>query len=236
MRGIPGVMVATLMAGSAALAADTPPPPKFDCAKAYLPVDHVICASPDLLKVNAELGDVWIALRDRLDEAERQVALDGQRQWIKEYPLACGLPAKGKPPADKIAAAGPCIGKQLRARTAKLRMQLGELPPAAGATVAPPPAPAESGRWQGEANPVSGDGRGARLSITDRQRRGGGYQATFTVAHADGTRWTLHTAAENGVAAVRFPDDFLAPRQPGSYSYEVKVDLEPALKGAFQLR
>lgn len=236
MRGIPVVMAATLLAGSASLAADTPPP-SFDCAKAYLPVDYVICASPDLLKVNGELGEVWRALRDRLDEGERQVALDAQRQWIKEYPLACDLPPKGKPPVDKIVAAGPCIGKQLRARTAKLRMQLAELPPApaAGKTAPPPPA-TESGRWQGEANPVAGDGRSARLSIADRQKRIAAYQATFTVAHADGTRWTLHTGAENGTAAVRFPEDFLAPRQAGNYSYEVQVDLEPALKGAFQLR
>lgn len=216
-------------------AAAPAPPPAFDCAKAYLPVDYVICSSPDLLKINDELSVVWRALRERLGEAERQTALEAQRQWIKDYSQTCGLTGKGKPPADRMAAAVPCVAKELRGRGAKLRMQLAELPPAVATPTKPAPVAAAPGgaRWQGEANPVAADGKAARLSILDKQAKS--YQATFTVRDSGGASWTLHTTAQAGSAAAVFPEDFLTPRQAGRYSYEVLVDLQPALKGTFQL-
>lgn len=232
MRAGTAVAVAVVMVGGMAHAQT--PPPAFDCAKAYLPVDFVICASPDLLKANDELSAVWRSLRERLGEAERQTALDAQRQWIKDYPQTCGLIGKGKPPADKLTAAVPCVAKEIRGRAAKLRMQLAELPPA---TAPAKPAPAaeapSSARWQGEANPVAAGGKAARLSIFDRQSKT--FQATFIVRDSGGASWTLHATAQDGTAAAVFPEDFLTPRQPGPYRYEVLVDLQPALKGAFQL-
>lgn len=234
MRAVPALAAAAAMIGSAVLAQTPSAPPAFDCGKAYLPVDHVICSSPDLLKANDELSAVWRSLRDRLPEDERQAALEAQRQWIKDYPLACNLPAKGKPPADKIGAATPCIDKQLRARTAKLRMQLAELPPAAAKPDATQPPPADA-RWQGGANPLAADGKAARLSVADKQGKAAVFQATFTVRRGDGASWTYHTTAQGGSAAALFPDDFLATRQAGQYRYEVLVDLQPALKGSFQL-
>lgn len=229
-------VVAVMIGGMVQAQAQTPasPPPAFDCAKAYLPVDFVICANPDLLKANDELSAVWRSLRERLGEAERQTALEAQRQWIKDYPQTCGLTGKGKPPADKLAAAVPCVAKELRGRAAKLRMQLAELPPATAPAKPAPAAAAPSGaRWQGEANPVAADGKAERLSILDKQ--GKPFQATFLVRDGGGASWTFHTTAQGGAAAAVFPDDFLTPRQAGRYSYEVLVDLQPALKGAFQL-
>lgn len=234
MRAL-AALAATILISGAAPAQVPAPPPAFDCAKAFLPIDHVICSSPDLLKVNDELSAVWRALRERLGEAERQQALDAQRQWIKDYPQACGLPAKGKPPANQLAAAVPCIDKAIRSRTAKLRMQLAELPPPAAAKPTIADTPAAAARWQGAANPLTGDGRIARLAIRDGLGKAAAYQATFLVRRPDGTSWTYHTQAEGGRAEVAFPDDFLTQRQPGAYTYEVLVDLQPALSGAFTL-
>jgi uncharacterized protein YecT (DUF1311 family) len=239
MRAAPALAVIAALTSGTVSAAETPTPPQpqapaFDCAKAYLAIDHVICSSPDLLKANDELSAVWRALRERLGETERQAALELQRQWIKTYPQSCGLPAKGAPPPDKMAAAVPCVAKEIRGRAAKLRMQLAELPPPAGAK-SPPPSASSVGesRWQGPANPVAADGKAARLSILDRQ--GKTFQATFLVRDSAGTSWTFHTVAEGGSAAASFPEDFLTPRKAGGYSYEVLVDLQPTLKGSFQL-
>lgn len=224
------VAAVTLLGG---MAQAQTPPPSFDCAKAYLPVDYVICSSPELLKVNDELSTVWRSLRERLGEAEGQAALDAQRQWIKEYPQACGLTGKGKPAANVLATAVPCVTKQIRDRAAKLRMQLAELPAETKAAKPAPSVAPPGARWQGETNPVAVGAKTAHLSIRDSQ--GKDFQATFTVRDSNGANWTFHTMAQGGAAAAVFPDDFMAPRQAGRYSYDTLVDLQPTLSGSFQL-
>jgi len=92
----------------------------FDCAKAYLPVDFVICSDPAVLSANEAHEKAWYDTRARLTDAEKQELLADQRQWLKEFPPHCGVPAKGKHLVTIPKAAQECIGKALAERTAFL--------------------------------------------------------------------------------------------------------------------
>src|ERR1700730_13003498 len=79
------------------LAAGAPSAHAFDCAKAYLPVDFVICSDPAVIRANDTHERAWYDARARLTDAEKQELLTDQRRWLKEYPARCGVPAQGKP-------------------------------------------------------------------------------------------------------------------------------------------
>jgi hypothetical protein len=66
----------------------------FNCSKAYLPVDFVICSDPSVIRANDVHERAWYDAQARLDDAEKQELLTDQRIWLKEYPPRCGIPAK----------------------------------------------------------------------------------------------------------------------------------------------
>jgi uncharacterized protein YecT (DUF1311 family) len=110
----------------------------FDCLKATAPIEQLICSDPQLLTLDAALGDAFAAHRQRLPEKDRAGALAEQRAWLAERLKQCGVPAKGEevPPELRWRTA-PCLDEMYRTRLAAL-----------GAPAeAPPPLPqlAESG-------------------------------------------------------------------------------------------
>ncbi|MBP2315507.1 lysozyme inhibitor LprI family protein [Azospirillum soli] len=92
----------------------------FDCSKAYLAVDHVICSDTNLVESVDRLQSVWNVLRKSLDEDRRKTLTAEQKQWIADYTRMCGVPGRGVPPADVIARSRSCVGENLAARTAYL--------------------------------------------------------------------------------------------------------------------
>ena len=102
------------------LVAGSPSAQAFDCAKAYLPVDFVICSDPAVLKANEAHEKAWYDTRARLTDAEKQELLADQRQWLKEFPPRCGVPAKGKHLATIPRTAQECVAEALAERTAFL--------------------------------------------------------------------------------------------------------------------
>jgi uncharacterized protein YecT (DUF1311 family) len=92
----------------------------FDCAKAYLPVDFVICSDPAVFKANEAHEKAWYETRARLNDPEKQELLGDQRRWLKEYPPHCGVPAKGKPLPTISKDAQLCVAKALEERRAFL--------------------------------------------------------------------------------------------------------------------
>jgi len=106
-------LVLCLMAGSSPACA-------MDCAKAYLPVDFIICSDPTLLRVNKADEQAWRETRARLNDAEKQELLADQRRWLKEYPPRCGVPAQGKLLATIPKEAQERVAKALGERTAFL--------------------------------------------------------------------------------------------------------------------
>jgi uncharacterized protein len=75
MKRVAWIVVGWLVLGGAAQAAS------FDCAKAGTKVEHLICDSPELSKLDDELAVVYMsALQDKRTNQIRQA----QKQWVKE--------------------------------------------------------------------------------------------------------------------------------------------------------
>lgn len=96
----------------------------FDCSKAFLQTDFVICSSSDLLKAETDLEKLWHLFLSDKDEAEKKVILEDQRNWIKQYGERCGVHGKGRPSEAVIEAARPCVKQALGDRADYLSVQV----------------------------------------------------------------------------------------------------------------
>jgi uncharacterized protein len=65
----------------------------FDCLKAALPVEQLICSDPQLLRLDGALGDAFATYRQRLPEKDRAGALAEQRAWLAQRLKQCDVPA-----------------------------------------------------------------------------------------------------------------------------------------------
>lgn len=63
----------------------------FDCAKATLRRDKLICADATLSKLDEELARVYRATTGRLSNEGRRILRDGQRSWVKYVRNACPI-------------------------------------------------------------------------------------------------------------------------------------------------
>ena len=92
------------------------PPPSFDCSKATLGVDFVICANPPLMEAEKRLEEANRAARaSKGDEVKLS-----QRAWVKSYGPNCGLPAKGQPTSAQSLRARDCVLNAIKKRTTEL--------------------------------------------------------------------------------------------------------------------
>lgn len=132
---VPVALAAGLLAPSSVRA--------FDCAKAYLAVDYVICADPALMAAVDRLQATWDALRPKLADDARKTLVAEQKQWIADYASRCGVPGRGKPTPQMIEGARACIAAELGHRRGYLAALDGNALAAttrATAPLAPPPA------------------------------------------------------------------------------------------------
>src|SRR5437867_453962 len=67
----------------------------FDCARASLKLDFVLCRSSEGRIAVDALSSAWADLWERLDPAARDVVLAEQRKWIQSYAAACGVSGRG---------------------------------------------------------------------------------------------------------------------------------------------
>lgn len=118
------------------------PASAFDCAKATLGIDFVICSSSDILAANQVHETAYFALRERLGETERNKLLESQRQWLREIPSECRIPARGRPAAISRDSQ-QCVMQALTARTNFLQHYAG------GPTGASPSSPQMAGAAPG---------------------------------------------------------------------------------------
>ena len=85
----------------------------FDCEKASLPVDFVICSGWQVEQVNRIHESAWYAARARLNDGQKRELLDDQRRWLKTYPPQCGVPEKGGRPRAITPAMQDCVASAL---------------------------------------------------------------------------------------------------------------------------
>ena len=126
----------------------------FDCAKASLPVDFVICSDPDVFKANDVHEKASYETRSRLNEEQKKALLADQRRWLKEYPPNCGVPSRGKPLPVVGKEAQQCVARSLLARAEFLRQYPGSPAGVQASKQSPSIAPAsgDSGRQPIAAN------------------------------------------------------------------------------------
>lgn len=77
-----------------ALLALAPEAHGFECTKAALPVDFVICSDPDTFKANEGHERAWFETRARLSPVQKTDLLNDQRQWLKTYPPRAAFPPR----------------------------------------------------------------------------------------------------------------------------------------------
>ena len=58
--------------------------PSFDCAKATIEAERLICASDDLSQLDATMARTYHALRKRLGPAGRKMLATMQKIWLRE--------------------------------------------------------------------------------------------------------------------------------------------------------
>ena len=92
-------------------------PRNFDCVNGkHMGADWVICASPELLDMEARLEDAYSAARASRGDLIRHE----QFEWIKQHATDCGLPYRGQPSPELIVGARDCIMANMKQRLAEL--------------------------------------------------------------------------------------------------------------------
>ena len=89
---------------------------EFDCARASLQVDFVICRSEDGRRAIANLTAAWEKATSVATADRKTALLDQQRRWIGVYQLMCGLGGRGRPAIDPTQRIDRCVVEQLRQR------------------------------------------------------------------------------------------------------------------------
>lgn len=119
----------------------------FDCARASLKVDFVICRSQEGLQAIAELSSAWDAVRQQVTPDQKSALVAAQREWIKSYSAACGVPGRGRPDPDPSLATDTCVAQQIRARARTLEAIASNPDPTGpGPSFVPPAAVAKDSR------------------------------------------------------------------------------------------
>ena len=94
----------------------------FDCARAGLQIDFVICRSEGGRRAIADLTTAWDKVTAAATPDRKAALLDQERRWILAYSLICGLKGRGSPAPDPTLRTDKCVIEQLQERTAALQM------------------------------------------------------------------------------------------------------------------
>jgi len=89
---------------------------RFDCHKAAMPSDFVVCSNPALLEENNLLASAWFKARSGMDAAGKTELVKSQRAWLKSITSDCGLPERGRPSNDLIKKSEICILGKVQTR------------------------------------------------------------------------------------------------------------------------
>jgi uncharacterized protein YecT (DUF1311 family) len=93
-------------------------PTSFDCSRASMGADFVICTSDELLDAEARLEDAYTDARARLGNRVRNQEI----VWMTRYGPECGLPLRGRPtPQQSTEWAKKCLLDAMTARISELR-------------------------------------------------------------------------------------------------------------------
>ena len=122
MRNGAGSRIATILIVLASSVAARPAPAvEFNCAKAFLKVDFVICRSAEGMKAIGELQAAWDATYATTAPDRKALLVREQREWIRAYAAECGVPGAGAAPQDPTRQTDVCVVDRIQRRTVELR-------------------------------------------------------------------------------------------------------------------
>ena len=145
-----GSRIATfLIVLASSVAARPAPAVEFNCAKAFLKVDFVICRSAEGMKAIGELQAAWDATYATTAPDRKALLVREQRGWIRAYAAECGVPGTGAAPQDPTRQTDVCVIDRIQRRTVELRAVASGIPGQADGgqaaeAIAPAPVPAAS--------------------------------------------------------------------------------------------
>ena len=124
-----GSRIATfLIVLASSVAARPAPAVEFNCAKAFLKVDFVICRSAEGMKAIGELQAAWDATYATTAPDRKALLVREQREWIRAYAAECGVPGTGAAPQDPTRQTDVCVIDRIQRRTVELRAVASGIP------------------------------------------------------------------------------------------------------------
>jgi uncharacterized protein YecT (DUF1311 family) len=112
----------------------------FDCSNPKLTAEFVICGDAELQKTADQRQRAWTEAKARAGGEQRSALLEDQRQWLRNYPRACGITGEGKPSAPIASSIIECFKRASEGRAAYLssyRPAVSPAPPKKAAAGAP---------------------------------------------------------------------------------------------------
>lgn len=88
----------------------------FDCAKAASPHEKLICASPEVSRLDSSMASSYKALMQRLSPEAQEDVRRSQREWLAFWPTSCR--EEGKPLNPKSKDAQNCAAARYKDRIA----------------------------------------------------------------------------------------------------------------------
>lgn len=99
--------------------ANRPLGPSFDCTKASTPIAHLLCLDPELMHLDALMGELYRMLRQREDYGETTLLLT-QRAWIVERDKKCPISLDMVASLETSRGPARCVSEMTMARMDKL--------------------------------------------------------------------------------------------------------------------
>jgi len=93
----------------------------FECTGVTLPSTIVICSDPELMRLADERQAAINDARQRIGEEAWPRLWDDQKEWVRSYATACGVPPDRPPPISVPPAVKACFKSAAQARIAYIR-------------------------------------------------------------------------------------------------------------------
>lgn len=93
----------------------------FDCSRAYLSVDFVICSDEQLIKNVEYMGEIYWRGRTNIQKERRKSYVQEQRDWIAQYSESCNVSGIGKPDEQIVETSKDCVRRAISNRTDELK-------------------------------------------------------------------------------------------------------------------
>ena len=93
----------------------------FECVGVRLPSTIVICSDPELMRLADERQEAINDARGRIGEEVWPRLWEDQKDWVRSYATACGVPLDRPPPIPVPPAIRACFKSAAQARIAYIR-------------------------------------------------------------------------------------------------------------------